>query len=474
MKWVWYTAAAIFALALVWTTLHILGEQHARQMAPRGRTSGSSPIAHVSPWERWMQQAHARIEETQDEGLIALIEAFEWVTEERMVHHDYFGEVSQDIAVNHWATLNAICRQGWLPGEHEEIVALIEINREALGVASRAARVESIDFPPMIHDFSPQESYPPFEKLDLIVQLMVAEGQRLTATGDPDTGAQWVIDAMRLAAHFSQRVHPFIRHSAERGLRLGADALEGIISHPEISESTLREIEQTLQSIEATRVDISEIVAGYLQEQVDHLRSVNQSEASREEFLSQFDVRRVRDNVLSLERLQEEFEDLVDSDGMVQRAYEFRMVYQETFEDFEAFAEDAGHYIELVEVNLSHTPRDRERMDREWTEDHTEFEYWTLMHRDFAAVVFLNSVPEREHHLVTRLRLLQALCGLCLREEERLDTILDPFTDEPLRVSPERVWSLGPDGVDQGGEIEVDLTTDLLSWEHAGDVVVNR
>ncbi len=67
------------------------------------------------------------------------------------------------------------------------------------------------------------------------------------------------------------------------------------------------------------------------------------------------------------------------------------------------------------------------------------------------------SIYARYYNFQAKLRIMEAVCLMKANQPEEAKKIIDPYTGKPLIVMPEKIYSLGPDMQDQGGNLEYDV-----------------
>jgi hypothetical protein len=117
---------------------------------------------------------------------------------------------------------------------------------------------------------------------------------------------------------------------------------------------------------------------------------------------------------------------------------------------------------EDVEGELAKGPLERARLDRRWMEEHTENGLLRLH------LVEPEPLLVREGVMRARLRLAQAVILDRVGKKVEAAAVLDPFTGRALHWGAGVVYSVGPDGVDNGGRVAYQPTAGIHS---EGDLV---
>lgn len=77
----------------------------------------------------------------------------------------------------------------------------------------------------------------------------------------------------------------------------------------------------------------------------------------------------------------------------------------------------------------------------------------------------------RYYNFQAKLRIMEAVCLMKANQPEEAKKIIDPYTGKPLIVMPEKIYSLGPDMLDQGGNQEYDFKKGITS---NGDIIFKQ
>lgn len=143
-----------------------------------------------------------------------------------------------------------------------------------------------------------------------------------------------------------------------------------------------------------------------------------------------------------------------------------KVIYPRLFSD-DQIDKDTDAFLNLVLAELSKLPADRATMDDDWIDANV-----TRALEDINSMTYIpliSYLAERETQAIAHLRLTRALCAIYLNDGAVAGEIKDPYDEQPLRSNATHLWSIGPDGVDQQGELIYDPTNGTIS---AGDIVV--
>jgi hypothetical protein len=336
-----------------------------------------------------------------------------------------------------WFTLSFIREQGWRELTDEQI-EILRAQTPAVREIVLFAESEDARLPPRRSLRDPEIDY---LTLSDLTRLLLIDARRLEAHGDPDLALRRVIQALRVDAHLAANRFSLIRYLlAMSEIRKATAVVASVLRHPDLSEEALRQALEDLSWMETRSFDL----AGVLREEM------------------RWELLRMREAARSPESIAETF---------------FADSYLETLRPLlQSWASHEAEYRRIwdfvIEDN-THSPWERQTLQTQWLNDLTSNEALRLI---FGS---LRWVTGEAFHAHTQIKLCRALALLRLGEWDPDNPVIDPFTGEGLQVSDTRVWSLGFDRVDQQGELDLEMSPEMLDDLREGritpgDIVVER
>lgn len=331
--------------------------------------------------------------------------------------------------------LDAIIQDGW-QGNQPGVATLMQSHAAAIGAAEAAADAPPFRLPPLLYPESPS---PNFLASQAIVQLLLAKARGLEAQGARDAAAIETLRALRLASRFRDPEAPTISHLIGiAGMTKAAQTLESILAGGGLAPETIQTIGAQIYDMEPTLPKAS---------------SVNRVEAAV--------------GLRSLRRMAGDPAYRAKYIGDVEKAAPaLATAMTAALADLPAYATEQKRVIDLVAA----------RMDKPFWErksagalDAASLTQNALLAQSLGKN--LDDTMVRAEVVAAHLRLIQLQCAIGLKNEALAKSIIDPFTGQPLKMDATRLWSLGPDGMDQGGAVPFDFKSGATS---AGDIVVPR
>lgn len=316
------------------------------------------------------------------------------------------------------ATLKSIATDGWTK-PYPEINQLLLSKSAALIAATKAADAAPFDLPPMTEVESPVMNY---LHVTMIFRLLACEARRLEAAGDINGAAQRAIQAARFSMIPSSKDQAMIGTLLGiSGMGIISPSLESILNNPKTSRETLQFIGASLYDIEQKRLP------GW--------------------------------SALELEKRMT-LEALNRLDGL-------KKSNPEMAKEIEPFAKHKDVYERIMIAIIENESKSY------WQRQPAQMVINSVKGGASVNFPLINSDESatREAVMLARMRLLQARCAERLGMNEAAAKFQDPFTGQPVKFTPQAIYSLGPDKSDQGGGIIYDPTNGTIS---AGDVVLRK
>ena len=269
--------------------------------------------------------------------------------------------------------------------------------------------------------------------------------------------------------------HSFVTEMADDGLGRAPKILLEMLLHPQITQATLREVVRTMVEVEESRISIAEYYQDWFDRWMNHICTLHEDPDLRAELLSSYSPAGLERQLVARDSLQASIGGPnltpADREGIVDEALTWKRAYEEALANFEDFEADSQRVIEALVTRASIPYALQPPITSEWVADLTDFALWDLtLNNRFGPVDIM--LFQHQRTLLNQSALRRLLMALCLdRLGEDASHILDPFTEQPLHWSDDRIWSIGVDSIDQGGEVECVLETNIVTQ---GDIVAPR
>lgn len=338
-------------------------------------------------------------------------------------------DVLRTLAVGGWRQENA--RVGSLLERHAFLTTAVSASAEITEFAMPPTASASIDTP-----------RPRFETIETLSFVLVGRARVMAAQGHVDEAMERLSQSALLGARLC-RPYEQATLSCHLGgyamLTLSLNAMQHILGQGNVDPATIARLERRLGELDRLMVPVGE----GLRADVNLYASVMQSHLRDTDDLAQglqfYDDSLTREQALSLAH--------------------------ELFGEAPTFAAEHRRVWTAIMANFARPLHDQPRLDRAWLEAQTENR---LVRRYFPDV---SALAVKEGHLRATLRATRAACLLALGREDDAAALIDPFTGAPLRITDEKVYSLGPDREDQQGDMTYNPSRGIYS---EGDIVVPR
>jgi hypothetical protein len=337
-------------------------------------------------------------------------------------------------AVNEaFESIKQVVDEGWR-GNHPEIIAVLNSQAPALDAAIKAS-MEAPFALPSGNDVS--APVPDFLAVQRMTRLLLADARRLQAEGKPNEAARRALQAAQFNNIFNSENQMLISHLVGvAGVTRSMKTLEDILQSDKVSPDTARAIGAALIDIEKNGAGI---VDGLEWEAATSLNTVRKMKADKD-----FRKKALEPDITNKEMAR---------------------ALKKTLKNVPKYETEHERVWDAILANAQKPYYERERVD------------WTFVKNKTDHPLLLASVPNftealtREDISIAHMRLAQALCALRMGGEFTAKQILDPFTGKPLVIKADKVYSLGPDMQDQGGDMEWNPNNGTVS---VGDIVAKR
>lgn len=377
------------------------------------------PIPTETDWPA-AARAHAAAHPGND-GLIRLAEALEGVN-------------AMAVAKEKKA-LDAIIQDGW-QGNQPGVAAIMQSHAAAIGAAEAAADAPPFRLPPLVYPESPMPNYMASQQ---IAQFLLAKARGLEAQGSRDLAAREALRALRLASRFRDPDGPAISHMIGISMMTkAAQTLESILAGGGLAPETIQAIGSQVYEMDQNTPKVSSVIRVDAAVGLRSLRRMAGDPAYRAKYIGELE----------------------------KAAPALAAALNAALADLPAYAAEQKRVIDLVAARIDKPFWERKS---DGPLDATSLTQNALIAQSLG--MNLDELGIRADGVTAHLRLVQLQCAIGLKNDAIAKSIVDPFTGQPLKMDAARVWSLGPDGVDQGGAATFDFKNGATS---AGDIVAPR
>ncbi|MDK2970752.1 MAG: hypothetical protein PWP23_507 [Candidatus Sumerlaeota bacterium] len=388
-------------------------------VAPEAPAPTPAPVESPSaPW-------YARVQEfqqyqTHNEGLNHLVTALQGM--------DAVGTQSLN-ALN--PALENILRNGWV-APHSEVVSALQTLAAPIESAIACGEAPAFLLPPMRGFDDPA---PNVYSIVALNKLMLVQAEGHLAAGRADEAARIARAALGYSWYLRADDYPILYHAVSlSNTQRCFPTLQRIVKSPLLSDDARKAIGSDLFKLDTQWPPLSRAVAREGSMSMDYARRMLNDEKEREKVLASL-AHLPKQKVLFLESLRRFGSD----EAAVRRLWSGWFQFA-TKPAWERAPSDAESLMELAAELKMLEPLP-----------------------DFREVAF------RDDLCRTSLRLTMALVAVRSNKQEAAKTFLDPFDGQPLRVTADRVYSVGPDGVDDRGGKRFELEKGVNS---PGDITV--
>ena len=326
-------------------------------------------------------------------------------------------QINIKAGMTHGDDMTNIIRNGW-KGQNQKLQEFLASQSPVMDAAAQAGQAAPFSLPPYQDADSP---IPNFLKIQIIAKMISTDARRLESTGMADSAAERAVQAALLGDIFCAKEQCLISHLIGGAcLTLSCKTLESILCHPGLSIQTSQKTGAKLFELDKRHIGISE--------------------AFQTEYRSDLSI---------FKKTQESMDPQIPKLPPGSEA-DYKKVWDAVI------ANMAKPYWERKKI-------DKDSLIKEQTNN------------QFVQILCQTSIPNswesaiKEDVAITHLRLCEALCALKLQKKDLLAQFPDPFTGRPLVLTPDRIYSLGPDTTDQKGAVLYDPTNGTVS---PGDIAV--
>jgi len=322
--------------------------------------------------------------------------------------------------LSHSKDMDNIIRTGW-KGQNQKLQELLTSQSPAMEAAAQAGQAAPFSLPPYKDVDSP---VPSFSKMQGIAKMMSTDARRLESAGMVDQAADRAVQAAFFGDVFCAKEQSLISYLIGlASLKIFFISLESILCHPGLSIQAAQKIGGRLFELDKKHIGISVIL--------------------RNEF---------RPSLSGLKVFRDIEDDLESKDSTIQKLlHNDEVDYQKVWDAIIANMEKP--YWERKNIDAAFI---REQISNQFVEK-------------FVQNINFREAATRADYAIAHLRLCEALCALKLQKKDLLAQFQDPFTGRPLVLAPDRIYSLGPDMIDQKGALLYDPTNGTVS---PGDIAV--
>jgi RNA polymerase sigma-70 factor (ECF subfamily) len=381
--------------------------------AVAGAQNQTETLPPLKKWGSWIEMARAwAAEHPENKGIGPFID-----TQERL---DTMSVAAAKQAVD------AIVRDGW-NAPYTKVADLLRSQRPALDVAYAAAAAAPFSLPPTEDVTSPA---PNFLALQQLCKLMLADARWVESQGDLDTALDKAVLSVRLFSCMSAEEQSLISHLISVANQMHSlKTVQALLANPRTSVEAAQRTGVALHELAAKRVGM---IAGLRWESQCGIKT----------------AKRMMTDPAYVASMGPEGEALKKQIG-----------------NFEAYKTEKERVWGVTLANLEKPYWQREEMGEQWGKSISKHPLVQVGLPNFQEAMIRDEVA------LAHLQIAQALCALKMQRNELLAQFTDPFTGEPLRMTNDGLYSLGPDRTDQSGMTPYDPTNGVKS---AGDIFARR
>jgi hypothetical protein len=385
--------------------------------------SGSLEAAEITTKQKssdWLTTArNYYAKHPEDKGLGHIIRAYELLDGQVIFPHEM--------------TLRKITKEGW-ETETPEIMSVLKSNTLALRAAVQATEAARPQFPPVLDVSS---TIPNFLATQQITLLLLVDARRLEGSGHPDGAAFRSVQAVKFADLFCAKDQPVISHLVGiANAKMALQTLESILLNPELSPELLHTVGAELSKIDQDHVSIAE---GFQAESKVLFSKLEKAFADPKE------KQKLLKSLAGNSARTQEVEAILNDWVTLEKEY---------------------YRIWSVIIEQANKPYwERRQFEKPYSQTISTNPLFDL------TIPNLTEGSIRQDVMKVHLRFAQVRCAIRLGKEDLIQQFLDPFTGQPLKVSPKLIYSMGPDQSDQKGTIAYDPTNGTIS---GGDIVIER
>lgn len=325
--------------------------------------------------------------------------------------------------------IDAVLNSGW-SAVTPQIDSTIRSNAAALDSAFASAQLSPFALPPVL-DYTGM--VPNFLAVQFLMKCMCLTARMAESTGDLAQAVQRTVLAMRFAESFVASDTLIAHLIGVAGLGVSAKTLAAILRNPALPVPIATWTFQALQVVEPAAYRLPDVIRAEAVQTIRSMRRMRTDPKPPDPFDKSPDTAAALK--LRLERLPE-------------------------------FEKEQDRVYRAVAANYEKPYWRRDRIDDQQIRKLATvpgFFAGPEPHWDEAAV--------RTETSIAKIRLCQVLAALRANKQDEAAKVRDRFADRAMGILPDRVYSVGPDAIDQAGAITYDPTNGTVS---PGDVVFMR
>ncbi len=300
--------------------------------------------------------------------------------------------------------------------------AILKKHQSAIASITRSADIPIVSLPSTVNANldTPQ---PRIDDMQNLGFMLVANAKRLAAEGRSEEALQRLMETALLGSRFCRPRDEasLSRHIVGMTLmEMSVSSMPPVLRNPELDIDTRLKIAEQLREVESSFASVEEGLRA-------NLLLVEQEISSR------FD-----DPVRLVEAMQ-----ILQPD--VDQSEHTELARKYTGDPSE-YLNASAELHEKIDAFLKSQPDFSRRIDKEWFEKNAGHPMLKCHFTEWSALLV------RDASIRCRIRLTRLLAVHQITDKKESEELLDPFDGMPLRVANNMIYSVGPDGVDDGGK----------------------
>lgn len=419
--------AAVAALAVVGGGGYYLTQERAPASTLTGTSlTGQSPApiddGPVKRFKAWDDMAQDYLSSHRDNvGLAKLMEAFAGL------NPSVVASVSTKPRGQTKSPLDMVVAEGWKSAT-TQLDAAIRAQVPVLEAGFAAGEAAPFSMPPFMDCQSP---VPNFVSQQTLTKMMLATARMSEAAGNADDAARRAMLTLKLSTSFCDENGSLISHLiGMSGQTASAKVLASALSSASLTPGTAAWVLTSLRDVETSSGGVGAAIQSEARSMRRTARFIKNDAAAREQMKPE--ERKMFDDIRSLPVFEQEL------DGA------YRLLGQNFDKPY--WQRERDYRLKLQKLASDPTVK-------------------AILSQD------IDAAADRAEVTRCWLRLCEALAALRAGNQDAASRIRDPFVDAPLKTTADKIYSVGPDGIDQSGTVIYDPTNGTTS---AGDIMALR
>ncbi|MBX3729116.1 MAG: hypothetical protein KF858_08005 [Candidatus Sumerlaeia bacterium] len=362
-----------------------------------------TPTAPPDPWA--IRVKEFQVYQTHNEGLDHLVRALQLFD---LRAYFPFAPAVDDILENGWRASNP------------PLAGMIQIQGPAMEALLACALADAPLFPPPKGPSDPQPNFPALHGLG---KVLLAQANGFQAGGRHDDATRSTLAALRLGAYLRCENAPFTQHVVGVAITRNAmTTLHRLVRDQRLTEDHLKAIGSELHKLDREWPNLAVQVGNEGTAMMARMRLLATDAGEREKVIATLPA------------------------GLTPR--------RQFLDSIRLFTENEPEVRQLWSDLFRQVQKPtHERSAEEWARLVAAGQRFEMPMASFQDAVLRDDLSR------ANLRLAMAYLAIRLDKRDVAAATVDPFSGQPLRLTPDRIYSVGPDGVDDRGGKRYDPTT---------------